>query len=265
MEQFIPSTPKNAKKNNITPRNQKKGLELGGSFESGPIVALPRVDTGSALGVGPTTKAGTGPATKAGIGPAGSPEGATNEDCTLGPAICCLMNTNVQIFVTYARGNLADSLSEKLFAYLQMYGYSGFLDRYSLVSGRDWKPQLERAMSTCHACVALIDEKYSNSTQDYGCIYEFRKMRQRNIPIIPILINGFRVPDDSPLMPHLKIHENSPQYIRWNVDHNDDAVLNHVVRDLCSEEYRIHPLCPQGFAFASQHAPKRRDVSLINI
>lgn len=172
-------------------------------------------------------------------------------DCNIDPVICCLMNTNVQIFISYSRGALMNNLSDLLFKHLQLHGYSGFLDRYSIIPSIHWRDQLSMALTACHAGVVILDEKYSKSTNEFGCIYEFATMRQRGIPIIPIVVNDFVIEKDTPLDEVIRVEGEMPQYIRWNVNENDADVINTVIRALCA--LGVSPTCPKGKSFSSPH------------
>lgn len=172
-----------------------------------------------------------------------------------------------QIFVSYGRGE-ANRYADGVKRTLEEAGFSCFVDREDIpcgahphlhcclppmfnlacltltliltVVGASWRQELRSAIDGCELCVALVNKKFCASHHEWGAIAEVRKMRERGIPVLPVLLGGHQVPvcDHEGLAaaglrlgcPYCLLRIDDIQYItEW---HDTEAVLRRIVADV---------------------------------
>ena len=128
------------------------------------------------------------------------------------------VKTSPQIFISYGRGE-ASERAAALKDMLENEGFSCFLDVEDIKAGEDWKSSLLSALNSCDVLIALINQKFAESTHDYGCLREVEHVKGRESTIImPVLLDGYRIEEGS------KLRDLIPgdwQYRRWGQENHE--------------------------------------------
>jgi len=147
------------------------------------------------------------------------------------------------IFINYRRDD-APGVAGRLFDYLALR-YSRcelFMDVDAMEPGIDFAKQLEVQVSQCHAVIAVIGPRWLDardqaghrrldSDNDYVRV-ELASALRRDIPVIPVLVDGAvmpaedRLPDD--LKPLARRHALELRHTRFNSD--ADAIMRALER-----------------------------------
>eukprot|EP00656_Telonema_subtile_P040769 TRINITY_DN4584_c0_g3_i3.p1 TRINITY_DN4584_c0_g3~~TRINITY_DN4584_c0_g3_i3.p1 ORF type:complete len:1046 (+),score=226.05 TRINITY_DN4584_c0_g3_i3:60-3197(+) len=136
--------------------------------------------------------------------------------------------TDYQVMVSYGRGD-ADPRADAVHAAVRACGYSCFVDRAEITPGQPWKEELGNALDTCKVFVALLDAKFASSDHEYGCLAELRRAQERCIPVLPLLLGSYQLPEELAALKGL-------QYIRW---HDDDVTVLDKLTSVLKDKYKL--------------------------
>ena len=139
----------------------------------------------------------------------------------------------VRVFISYRRdgtagyaGRLFDRLSE------HFDPENVFMDVATIEPGLDFVEAIERAVGSCDVLLALIGHEWLQSTDAPGHRYldnpadyvrlEITKALDRNIRVIPVLVDGARMPTvdelPTPLQSLVRRHALEISHTRWQSD-----------------------------------------------
>ena len=95
-----------------------------------------------------------------------------------------------EVFLSYSRADTAHAAA--LNAWLAGQGVRSFFDRRDLGGGQLWLPDLERAIETEAAAVAvLVGPQGLGNTQQYEAQLALtRQAREPGFPVIPVILPG---------------------------------------------------------------------------
>ncbi|MFC3881821.1 toll/interleukin-1 receptor domain-containing protein [Algoriphagus namhaensis] len=150
-----------------------------------------------------------------------------------------------KIFVSYRRqdasgeaGRLVDNLEE-------VFGSEAvFLDVETLEAGLDFVQAIDQALNNCKVLIAIIGPHWANIKDADGNLRLFNEgdfirieisaALERDIRVIPVLVNGARMPSDSELPEELKAlnrrHAHELSSSRWKYDTDQlIAVLSKII------------------------------------
>ncbi len=124
-----------------------------------------------------------------------------------------LMNSQVKVFISYRRADSADVVGRIYDSLVEALGSEAvFKDVNAIPLGSDFRTVLMQAIEQCTVFVAVIgknwlmnekDEKRLNDPQDWVRI-EIESALQREIPVIPLLVQGASMPSEQDLPASLK-------------------------------------------------------------
>ena len=119
-----------------------------------------------------------------------------------------------KIFINYRRLESlkdADHLHTQLLRHFR--AKSLFIDRHGIEGGKDWLHELERQVASSDAMLALIGRDWVGIKNERGLRridnetdfvrFEIAEALRRNIPILPVLIDGAQMPRPEQLPPNL--------------------------------------------------------------
>jgi len=109
------------------------------------------------------------------------------------------------IFISYRRsdsegetGRLFDDLSSRF------SGQSVFMDVDTIQPGRDFRKAIEESIHSCSVLLAVIGQRWLESTDEFGkrrledegdyLRLEIASALRRDIPVVPVLVGGARMP-----------------------------------------------------------------------
>jgi hypothetical protein len=142
-----------------------------------------------------------------------------------------LTGVRPRVFVSYRRkdtrhaaGRLGDMLSED---------FDLFMDVDDIAPGTDYTLALQGAVDASQVMLALIGPEWENERDEFGrrridnpddwVAHEIAVGLQRNIVVIPVLIDGARMPDREDLPPHLADLANRHAFRLHHESFADDA------------------------------------------
>ena len=159
-----------------------------------------------------------------------------------------------QIFISYRREESAGEAGRLADRLIQKYGSEKlFMDIDSIDPGTDFVVKLQEALQSCEIVLAFIGRNWLNITDKRGrrriedpddfVHIELASALARRIPVIPVLVQGATVPEDSELPEKLKnIAKRQAIDIRHEHFHRDvELVINEIDRILIKAEPRVKP------------------------
>lgn len=137
---------------------------------------------------------------------------------------------STQIFISYRHEEWASART----IYKDLTNHFGpknvFRDQDILVGGDDWKKVIEDSVSSCSAMLVLIGKYWASAqslrqlhSDDDWIQFEIRAALSRNIRLIPVLLNGARMPKTTKL-PNTLHALTQRQAIPVNDSNFDDAI-----------------------------------------
>lgn len=176
--------------------------------------------------------------------------------------------SNNKIFVSYRRqdasgeaGRLVDNLEE-------VFGSEAvFLDVETLEAGLDFVQAIDQALNNCKVLIAIIGPHWANIRDTDGNLRLFNEgdfirieisaALERDIRVIPVLVNGARMPSDSELPEELKAlnrrHAHELSSSRWKYDTDQlVTVLSKII------EPQKKPLNPEPIRPRTIPQPKQK-------
>ena len=157
------------------------------------------------------------------------------------------------IFVSYRR-NDAEGEAGRLFDDLvREFGkQSVFMDVSTIQAGRDFRKVIDESVATCGVLLAVIGVNWVDAKDDAGhrrlddpadfVRLETASALKRDIPVIPVLVRGARMPAASQLPDDLKdlAYRNAVEitHARWN---SDVSLLIDTLRQLITEPTTTEP------------------------
>jgi hypothetical protein len=148
------------------------------------------------------------------------------------------------IFISYRRGD-SEGESGRLFD--DLVGRFGeravFMDVAAIAPGRDFRKAIDESVAACGALLAMIGPTWSSIANDRGMRrlddpadfvrLEIANALKRDIPVIPVLVRGAKMPRIEDLPDDLKelVYRNAVEisHARWKMD---VGVLAEALRDL---------------------------------
>ena len=122
-----------------------------------------------------------------------------------------------KIFISYRRSDsqhAVDRLQQEMRPYVKNARRDIFVDVDNIPIGRDFEEHLQGKVSECDALLAVIGPDWLTSTKDDGTRRiddpedfvrtEIAAALSRNIPVVPVLLDGASVPHESQLPENLK-------------------------------------------------------------
>lgn len=103
-----------------------------------------------------------------------------------------------KIFISYAKEDLI--FADKLYDYLENYGFNPWLDKRKLLPGQLWKLEIQKALKEANYVILLLSEisvqkrGYVQREFKYAIEY-FEEKLEDDIYLIPIKINKCEIPD----------------------------------------------------------------------
>jgi len=103
-----------------------------------------------------------------------------------------------KIFISYAKEDLI--FADKLYDYLENYGFNPWLDKRKLLPGQLWKLEIQKALKEANYVILLLSEisvqkrGYVQREFKYALEY-FEEKLEDDIYLIPIKINKCEIPD----------------------------------------------------------------------
>ncbi|HAE52536.1 MAG TPA: hypothetical protein DCG30_04705 [Ruminococcus sp.] len=108
------------------------------------------------------------------------------------------------IFISYRNDGIGNNFATRLVNDLRKRGYSVYFNPDEARSG-DFPERLKKAIAECKDFICIVTESYiSNLTANEKICWireELLNARQMNKNIIPLLVNGAKMPDDIAVMP----------------------------------------------------------------
>jgi tetratricopeptide (TPR) repeat protein len=119
-----------------------------------------------------------------------------------------------KIFINYRRG---ESIREAEYLYTQLQRHFPekrlFIDRHGIEGGTDWLHVLERQIAQSAAMIVLIGKDWASAKDEHGrrrldndadfVRFEIADALRRNVPILPVLLDGASMPSPAELPPNL--------------------------------------------------------------
>jgi hypothetical protein len=137
------------------------------------------------------------------------------------------------IFINYRRSD-AEGESGRLFSDLaNRFGESSiFMDVVALDIGRDFRKEIDKSVATCGVLLAIIGKDWVDARNESGdrrlddpndfVRLEIASALKRDIPVIPVLVRGAKMPFDDQLPDNLKelAYRNGVEltHARWSYD-----------------------------------------------
>ncbi len=137
------------------------------------------------------------------------------------------------IFINYRRSD-AEGESGRLFSDLaNRFGESSiFMDVVALDIGRDFRKEIDKSVATCGVLLAIIGKGWVDARNESGdrrlddpndfVRLEIASALKRDIPVIPVLVQGAKMPFDEQLPDNLKelAYRNGVEltHARWSYD-----------------------------------------------
>lgn len=121
----------------------------------------------------------------------------------------------LNIFISYRRNETSDVTGRLYDRLIQQFGTGHiFKDVDSIPLGVDFKEYLDEVVSKCKVLIAVIGKNWLNAKTTNGQFsledardflrIEIESALKRNIPVIPALVQGARIPREDELPPSLK-------------------------------------------------------------
>lgn len=111
-----------------------------------------------------------------------------------------------RIFINYRRGDASNSASRLCEWLSERYGEEQvFMDVDTIVPGRPWREAIDTAVGSSDLVLAVIGNNWlpelrrRSDAEDDFMRHELETALQRNISIIPVLVDGARMPSSSEL------------------------------------------------------------------
>lgn len=149
------------------------------------------------------------------------------------------------IFINYRRedvpgvaGRLFDHLAER-YPRRQL-----FIDVDTIKPGLDFVDQIDAQIAQCHVLLAIIGSRWLDDRDQDGkrrldspndfVRLELKSGLKRNIPLIPILVDGTRMPSEQDLPPDLKeLARREALELRYTSFDSDADAIAQALRALC--------------------------------
>ena len=156
-------------------------------------------------------------------------------------------STDAGIFISYRREDSEGEAGRLFDDLVRTFGdKSVFLDVAGIPYGRDFRKEIEKKLSGCGVLLAMIGPTWASSLDSDGLKrldnpndfvrLEIATALSRDIPVIPVLVRGAKMPRQDNLPPDLRDlpYRNSVElsHTRWN---SDAALLNTALRQYASE------------------------------
>lgn len=136
------------------------------------------------------------------------------------------------IFICYRRSDSADVTGRIYDRLVNVFGEECvFKDVDSILLGRDYRDVLQKSLSNCNIFLAIIGnrwlhsesgERFFDQTDDF-VRFEIETALTRNIPIIPLLVQGTSIPSEGDLPESLReFRYRNGMVIRTDPDFNND-------------------------------------------
>lgn len=134
------------------------------------------------------------------------------------------------IFISYRR---ADAQGEALHLFDDLAEHFGtervFMDVATIAPGRDFRTAIEKGVGSCDVLIAVIGSKWVESAKPAGepdfVHQEIAAALRRDIPVIPVLVQGAAPPSSAQLPPDLEAlawrNAFELRHTRWDVDVNE--------------------------------------------
>jgi TIR domain len=156
-------------------------------------------------------------------------------------------STGTGIFISYRREDSEGEAGRLFDDLVRTFGdKSVFLDVAGIPYGRDFRKVIENKLSGCGVLLAVIGPTWASSLDSDGMRrldnpndfvrLEIATALSRDIPVIPVLVRGAKMPRQDNLPPDLRdlSYRNSVElsHTRWN---SDVALLNTALRQYASD------------------------------
>lgn len=92
-------------------------------------------------------------------------------------------DSQYQVFINYRSPDVKIGLATRLYRRLSSHGLRVFLDSQEMQQGEELSPQIERAITTASAHIAIFSPRYAESA---WCLDELSLMSKSGKPIIPV-------------------------------------------------------------------------------
>ena len=124
------------------------------------------------------------------------------------------MSTGRSIFISYRR-NDTQHITGRIYDHLESeFGDAVFKDVDNIPLGVDFRKHIDQQISQCQICIAVIGAKWLSLTDDSGqrrvdnprdfVRMEIEAVLKRDIPVIPVLVDGSQIPSEAELPASLK-------------------------------------------------------------
>jgi hypothetical protein len=156
-------------------------------------------------------------------------------------------STGTGIFISYRREDSEGEAGRLFDDLVRTFGdKSVFLDVAGIPYGRDFRKEIEKKLSGCGVLLAMIGPTWASSLDSDGLKrldnpndfvrLEIATALSRDIPVIPVLVRGAKMPRQDNLPPDLRDlpYRNSVElsHTRWN---SDVTLLNAALKQYASE------------------------------
>ena len=156
-------------------------------------------------------------------------------------------STGTGIFISYRREDSEGEAGRLFDDLVRTFGdKSVFLDVAGISPGRDFRKEIEKKLSGCGVLLAMIGPTWASSLDSDGLRrldnpndfvrLEIATALSRDIPVIPVLVRGAKMPRQDNLPADLRDlpYRNSVElsHTRWN---SDVTLLNAALRQYASE------------------------------
>ena len=107
------------------------------------------------------------------------------------------MNPRYDVFLSHSSAD--KPAVEELARKLQKAGIEPFLDKWNLIPGRLWQPDLEAGLRNSRACIIFVGSEGIGPWHRQEMLVALdRAAREPDFPVIPVLLPGFKRPADIP-------------------------------------------------------------------
>jgi TIR domain len=159
-------------------------------------------------------------------------------------------STGTGIFISYRREDSEGEAGRLFDDLVRTFGdKSVFLDVVGIQGGRDFRKEIEKKLSGCGVLLAVIGPTWASSLDSDGLRrldnpndfvrLEIATALSRDIPVIPVLVRGAKMPRQDNLPPNLwdLPYRNSVElsHTRWN---SDVTLLNTALKQYTSSQLR---------------------------
>jgi TIR domain len=137
------------------------------------------------------------------------------------------------VFISYRRKD-SEGEAGRLFDDLASHfgSESVFMDVSAIEPGRDFRKAIDQSVTTCSILLAIIGQEWTESRDPLGrrrledpndfVRLELASALRRDIPVVPVLVRGAKMPDVEQLPPDLKelVYRNAVElsHARWKSD-----------------------------------------------